>query len=100
MRRKLKRRQVLPFFARLSRCLIGLEACATAHHWGRALQALGHEVRLIPAAYAKAYVRRNKTNPADAEAICEAVSRPSMRFVPVKSEVDQAMAAVHRVRDG
>ena len=98
-RRQLKRRQVVPFFAKLPRCLIGLEACGTSHHWGRTLQALGHEVRLIPPAYAKAYVRRNKTDPADAEAICEAVSRPSMRFVPIKSEADQAMAAVHRVRE-
>ena len=98
-RRQLRRRQVVPFFAKLPRCLIGLEACGTAHHWGRTLQALGHEVRLIPPAYAKAYVRRNKTDPADAEAICEAVSRPSMRFVPIKSEADQAMAAVHRVRE-
>jgi transposase len=99
MRRQLRRRQVVPFFAKLPRCLIGLEACGTAHHWGRTLQALGHQVRLIPPAYAKAYVRRNKTDPADAEAICEAVSRPSMRFVPIKSEADQAMAAVHRVRE-
>ena len=98
-RRQLRRRQVVPFFAKLPGCLIGLEACGTAHHWGRTLQALGHEVRLIPPAYAKAYVRRNKTDPADAEAICEAVSRPSMRFVPIKSEADQAMAAVHRVRE-
>ncbi len=82
-RRRLKRRQGVPFFAKLPRCLIGLEACGTAHHWGRTLQGLGHEVRLIPPAYAKAYVRRNKTDPADAEAICEAVSRPSMRFVPI-----------------
>jgi transposase len=99
LRRQLKRRQVVPFFAKLPSCLIGMEACGTAHHWGRTLRALGHEVRLIPPAYAKAYVRRNKTDPADAEAICEAVSRPSMRFVPVKSETDQAMAAVHRVRE-
>jgi transposase len=84
LRRQLKRRQ---------------EACGTAHHWGRRLQTLGHQVRLIPPAYAKAYVRRNKTDPADAEAICEAVSRPSMRFVPIKREADQAMAAVHRVRE-
>ena len=99
LRRQLKRRQMVPFFTKLPSCLIGTEACGTAHHWGRTLRALGHEVRLIPPAYAKAYVRRNKTDPADAEAICEAVSRPSMRFVPIKSEADQAMAAVHRVRE-
>ena len=99
LRRQLKRRQVVPFFAKLPSCLIGMEACGTAHHWGRTLRALGHEVRLIPPAYAKAYVRRNKTDPADAEAICEAVSRPSMRFVPIKSKADQAMAAVHRLRE-
>ena len=99
LRRQLKRRQMVPFFTKLPSCLIGMEACGTAHHWGRTLRALGHEVRLIPPAYAKAYVRRNKTDPADAEAICEAVSRPSMRFVPIKSEADQAMAAVHRVRE-
>ena len=99
LRRQLKRRQMVPFFTKLPSCLIGMEACGTAHHWGRTLRALGHEVRLIPPAYAKAYVRRNKTDPADAEAICEAVSRPSMRFVPIKSQADQAMAAVHRVRE-
>jgi transposase len=97
--RQLKRRQVVAFFTKLPRCLIGMEACGTAHHWGRRLRALGHEVRLIPPAYAKADVRRNKTDPADAEAICEAVSRPSRRFVAIKSEADQAMAAVHRVRE-
>jgi transposase len=99
LRRQLKRRQVVPFFAKLPRCLVGLEACGTAHHWGRTLQAVGHDVRLIPPAYTKAYVRRNKTDPADAEAICEAVSRPWMRFVPIKSAADQAIASVHRVRE-
>lgn len=105
LRRQLKRRQVEGFFAKLPRCLVGVEACGTAHHWGRRLRELGHDVRLIPAAYAKAYVRRNKTDPADAEAICEAVSRPSMRFVVpgldpgIKSEAEQAIASVHRVRD-
>lgn len=99
LRRQLKRRQVEGFFGKLPACLVGMEACGTAHHWARRLRALGHEVRLIAPAYAKAYVRRNKTDPADAAAICEAVSRPQMRFVPVKSEADQAVAAVHRVRE-
>ena len=99
VRRQLKRRQVVRFFAKLMPCLVGMEACGTAHHWGRQLQGLGHEVRLIPPAYAKAYVRRNKTDPADAEAICEAVGRPWMRFVPLKSAADQAIASVHRVRE-
>ncbi len=99
VRRQLRRHQVVPFFGKLRRCLIGLEACGTAHHWGRALSALGQDVRLMPPAYAKAYVRRNKTDPADAEAICEAVSRPWMRFVPLKSEAEQAITAVHRVRE-
>ena len=82
--------QVLAFFSRLPPCLIGLEACATAHYWGRELRALGHEVRLMPAQYVKAYVKRNKHDAADAEAICEAVGRPTMRFVPVKTADQQA----------
>lgn len=97
-RRPLRRRQVLAYFAKLAPCLVGMEACATAHYWGREIARLGHQVRLIPPAYVKAYVRRNKNDAADAAAICEAVGRPSMRFVALKSEAQQAGAAVHKVR--
>lgn len=99
VRRAVRRSQVLAYFGKLPPCLVGLEACATAHYWARELSALGHEVRLIPPAYAKAYVRRNKNDPADAAAICEAVSRPSMRFVEVKTAEQQAAAGIHKVRE-
>ncbi len=99
VRKALRRAQVLPFFAKLPPCLIGMEACGTSHHWARELTKLGHEVRLMPPAYVKPYVKRGKTDAADAEAICEAVTRPSMRFVPVKSAEQQAALALHRTRD-
>lgn len=85
-RRKLRRNEVTVFFAGLPSCLIGIEACATAHFWARQLIDLGHQVKLIPAAYVKPYVKRQKNDAADAEAICEAVTRPTIRFVPVKTE--------------
>jgi transposase len=97
--RALRRSQVLAYFAKLPPCLVGMEACATAHYWARELTRLGHRVKLIPPAYAKAYVRRNKNDAADAAAICEAVSRPSMRFVEIKTEVQQAAAGLHKVRE-
>jgi transposase len=96
--RKLRRAQEIDYFAQLPACLIGMEACATAHHWARELSKLGHEVRLLPPTYVKAYVKRSKNDAADAAAICEAVTRPSMRFVPIKSEQQQAVLAVHRIR--
>ncbi len=99
VRRQLRRRQVLKFFAKLSPCMIGMEACATAHHWSRELRQLGHEVRLMPARYVKPYVKRNKNDAADAEAICEAVTRPTMRFVPIKTVEQQSVLMVHRTRE-
>jgi len=99
LRKQLRRGQVVAFFAALPRCLIGLEACATAHYWARELQAVGHEVRLMPAQYVKAYVKRNKNDAADAEAICEAVGRPSMRFVAIKTAEQQAALLLHRGRE-
>ena len=99
LRKRLRRGQVLTFFASLPPCLIGMEACATAHYWARELTAFGHEVRLMPPQYVKAYVKRNKNDAADAEAICEAVRRPSMRFVPVKTVEQQAALMMHRTRD-
>src|ERR671935_2136692 len=99
LRKQLRRAQVLAFFSRLRPCLVGLEACATAHYWARELRALGHEVRLMPAQYVKAYIKRNKHDAADAEAICEAVERPTMRFVPVKTADQQAAVLLHRGRE-
>jgi transposase len=97
--KRLRRSQVIGFFAGLPPCLIGMEACATAHHWARELRGLGHEVRLMPPQYVKAYVKRNKNDAADAAAICEAVKRPSMRFVPVKTIEQQSALLMHRARD-
>ena len=99
VRKALRRAQVLLFFAKLPSCLVGMEACGTSHHWARELTKLGHEVRLMPPAYVKPYVKRGKTDAGDAEAICEAVTRPTMRFVPVKSAEQQAALALHRTRD-
>ena len=99
IRKQLRRGQVLKFFAALPPCLVGMEACATAHYWARELTKLGHEVRLMPAKDVKAYVKRNKNDAADAGATCEAVRRPTMRFVPVKSAEQQAQLMQHRARD-
>lgn len=96
--KKLHRKQMLPFFSKLSPCLIGIEACGTAHYWARTLAEMGHEVRLIPPSYVKAYVKRGKSDALDAEAICEAVQRPTMRFVPVKTVEQQAILMTHRAR--
>lgn len=96
---RLRRAQVIDYFRKLPPCLVGMEACATAHHWARELIALGHEVKLMPPAYVKPYVKRNKTDAADAEAIAEAVTRPTMRFVAVKSVEQQSMLMLHRVRE-
>jgi transposase len=93
-----RRRQVLAIFQKLPSCLVGIEACASSHHWSRELQALGHTVRLTPAAYVKPYVKRQKNDTTDAEAICEAVTRPTMRFVPTKTSEQQACLMLHRAR--
>jgi transposase len=99
VRKSVRRAQMLAFFSKLPPCLVGIEACGTSHYWARELIRLGHEVRLMPPAYVKPYVKRGKTDAADAEAVCEAVTRPTMRFVPVKSPEQQAALSMHRTRD-
>src|SRR6516162_9120515 len=98
IRRRLKRRHVLAFFQRLPPCVVGIEACATSHHWSRELKALGHAVRLMPPAYVKPYVKRQKNDAADAEAICEAVTRANMWFVETKTPEQQSCLMLHRTR--
>jgi transposase len=100
LKKQLKRAQVAAFFANLPPCLIGMEACASAHYWARKLGAFGHTVKLMAPQFVKAYVKTNKNDAADAEAICEAVGRPTMRFVPVKNAEQQAVLALHRARQG
>jgi transposase len=99
IKRQLPRSEVLKFFAKVPACLVGMEACGTAHHWGRELLELGHNVMLMPPAYVKLYVKGGKTDAADAEAIAEAVTRPTMRFVAVKSVEQQAVLMLHKARD-
>ena len=99
LRRRLRRAEIVRFFSSLPPCLVGIEACSTAHHWARELTGLGHEVRLMPPTYVKPYVKRGKNDAADAEAICEAVTRPTMRFVPIKSAEQQGVLVMHRARD-
>src|SRR6202166_3707789 len=100
LRKQLKRGQVSQFFVNLPACLIGMEACASAHHWGRVLEGFGHTVRLMAPQFVKPYVKTNKNDVTDAEAICEAVGRPNMRFVPIKKMEQKAILSVHRVRQG
>jgi len=100
LKKQLKRNQVASFFANLPACRVGMEACGSAHHWARKLEKLGHMVKLMAPQFVKPYVKTNKNDVADAEAICEAVSRPSMRFVPIKTGEQQAVLALHRARQG
>ena len=100
LRKQLRRDQMAVFFANLPPCLIGMEACGSAHHWARKLQGMGHTVRLMAPQFVKPYIKTNKNDAADAEAICEAVARPNMRFVPIKNIEQQAVLALHRVRQG
>lgn len=100
LRRQLRRGQMLAFFANLPACLVGMEACGSAHYWARELEDLGHAVKLMAPQFVKPYVKSNKNDAADAEAICEAVTRPSMRFVPIKNVEQQAVLSLHRARQG
>lgn len=100
LKKQLRRKQLLEFFGNLPWCLIGMEACGSAHYWARKLQGLGHTVRLTSPQFVKPYVKTNKNDAADAEAICEAVGRPNMRFVPIKNIEQQGVLALHRVRQG
>jgi transposase len=97
--KKIRRQGLLPFFSKLAPCLVGIEACGSAHYWARELRAFGHDVRLMPPSYVKAYVKRGKNDAADAAAICEAVTRPNMRFVPIKNPEQQSVLMLHRSRD-
>ncbi len=99
MTRKLRRSKMHEFFSQIEPCLIGMEACGSAHYWARELKMIGHEVLLMPPVYTKPYVKRGKNDAVDAEAICEAVSRPGMRFVPVKSAEQQAILMLHKTRE-
>ena len=98
IRKRISRAKVLAYFGELPPCLVGIEACPSAHHWSRELQALGHTVRLMPPSYVKAYLKRSKNDANDAAAICEAVTRPSMRFVPIKTKEQQTALMLHRTR--
>jgi len=100
VRKQLKRSEVLSYFANLEPCVIGMEACGSAHHWARKLREFGHTVKLMSPQFVKPYVKTNKNDVVDAEAICEAVSRPTMRYVPVKTVEQQAILSVHRARAG
>ncbi|SIT47795.1 transposase (fragment) [Paraburkholderia ribeironis] len=100
VRKQLRRTDVLRYFATLDPCVIGMEACGSSHYWGRELAKLGHTVRLVAPQFVRPYVKSNKTDAADAEAICEAIQRPNMRFVPVKTQAQQTMLSLHRARAG
>ena len=100
IKKQIKRAQMAEFFVSLKPCLVGMEACGSAHHWARKLESFGHTVKLMPPQYVKPYVKTNKNDAADAEAICEAVTRPNMHFVPIKSTEQQAILSLHRMRQG